>query len=174
MEKSPNKQVNNQQRQRQSIQNSNTRTGNNKSSERNKRYSQGQGRNPVNEGNNVLKVQQGNKKRPLDQDRMKGHDNVKTAPKGRDQNLTEKQDTKHVTFHQNKSNKSNSGATPGGNPRYGRNTPRNPGRRNETLRKSITAPKRIETLEDIQAEIERIDKDIQFEIKQIRAVKLSV
>lgn len=35
-------------------------------------------------------------------------------------------------------------------------------------------PKRIETVEDIQADIERIDKDIQFEIKQIRAVKLGL
>jgi hypothetical protein len=34
--------------------------------------------------------------------------------------------------------------------------------------------KRIETVEDIQADIERIDKDIQFEIKQIRAVKLGL
>lgn len=33
---------------------------------------------------------------------------------------------------------------------------------------------RIETVEDIVADIERVEKDIQFEIKQIRAVKLGL
>lgn len=34
--------------------------------------------------------------------------------------------------------------------------------------------KRIETLEDIKADIERVEKDIQLEIKQIRAIKLGL
>lgn len=37
-----------------------------------------------------------------------------------------------------------------------------------------TQAKRTETLEDIKADIERIDKEIQFEIKQIKAVKLGL
>jgi hypothetical protein len=35
-------------------------------------------------------------------------------------------------------------------------------------------PKRIETVEDIKADTERIEKDIQFEIKQIRSAKLGL
>lgn len=34
--------------------------------------------------------------------------------------------------------------------------------------------RRIETLDDIKADIERIDKEIQFEIKQIKAVRLGL
>jgi hypothetical protein len=34
--------------------------------------------------------------------------------------------------------------------------------------------KRVETLEDIKADIERVEKDIQLEIKQIRAIKLGL
>ncbi|NLU53595.1 MAG: hypothetical protein GXX10_12130 [Clostridiaceae bacterium] len=33
---------------------------------------------------------------------------------------------------------------------------------------------RVETIEDIMADIERVEKDIQFEIKQIRAIKLGL
>lgn len=161
---------NNQQRQKQSIQNSNTRTGNNRSLGKNKRYSQG--RNANYEENNVMKAQQGNKEGPLNQERAKARDNIKYATKGRDQRQTEKQDPKHVKSHQNKSYKSNSGVSSGGNPRYGRNTSRS-SNHSEILGKSITT-KRIETVEDIQADIERIDKDIQFEIKQIKAIKLGI
>jgi hypothetical protein len=149
MEQNPN----NQQRQRQNIQNSNTRAGNNRSLEKNKRYSQG--RNANNEDN---------------QERMKVRDSIKYGTKGRDQRLTEKQEAKHVKSHQNKSYKSNSGVSLGGNSRYGRNTSRN---HSEILGKSIAA-KRNETVEDIQADIERIEKDIQFEIKQIKAIKLGI
>lgn len=162
----------NQQRQKQSIQNSNTRTGNNRPLERNKRYSQG--RNSNTEDNHNLKVQQGNRERPLGQDRMKGREGMKYGTKGKDQRLTEKisPDVKSVKSNQNKSYKSNSGVSSRGNPRYGRNASRNSGH-NEILGRSIKT-KRIETVEDIQADIERIDKDIQFEIKQIKAVKLGI
>lgn len=43
----------------------------------------------------------------------------------------------------------------------------------EVLGKQSQA-RRIETLEDIKADIERIDKEIQFEIKQIKAVRLGL
>ncbi|HHW23206.1 MAG TPA: hypothetical protein GXX26_10065 [Clostridiaceae bacterium] len=59
----------------------------------------------------------------------------------------------------------------GGNGRF-KNPPRGSGH-NEALGKHTQA-KRVETLEDIKADIERIDKEIQFEIKQIKAVKLGL
>ncbi len=59
-----------------------------------------------------------------------------------------------------------------GNNRYGRNQARNSSH-NEIVGKHAPI-KRVETVEDIQADIERIDKDIQFEIKQIKAVKLGL
>ncbi len=50
---------------------------------------------------------------------------------------------------------------------------RTPPHHGESLIKQIK-PKRIETVEDIQADIERVEKDIQLEIKQIRAIKLGL
>jgi hypothetical protein len=44
---------------------------------------------------------------------------------------------------------------------------------NDVFNRSIK-PKREETIEDIQADIERVEKDIQFEIKQIRSIKLGL
>lgn len=172
MEQNPNNQNNNQQRQKQSMQNSNARPRNNRPLEMNKRFTEG--RNTNTEDNHILKVQQGNKERPLSQDRMKGRESMKYGTKGKDQRPAEKtsQDVKNVKSNQNKSYKSNSGVTSSTNPRFGRNASRNSSH-NEILGRSITT-KRIETVEDIQADIERIDKDIQFEIKQIKAVKLGI
>lgn len=122
----------------------------------------------------VMKTQQGNKDKLLNKENLKGRDN-KYAAKSREQRLVEKtgQDSKQaVKSHQNKSYKSDINVTSGSNNRYGRNAWRNPNH-NEVLGRSITT-KRIETVEDIQADIERIDKDIQFEIKQIKAVKLGL
>ena len=50
--------------------------------------------------------------------------------------------------------------------------PRSPERR--MLDPTRLAKKREETLEDIQADIERVEKDIQFEIKQIQTVILGL
>lgn len=143
---------NNQQKEKQNVQNSNTKSGNREFG-RNKRYPQG--RNHNSDSDNA----------------MKGRDSIKFA-KGKEQKTAEKQYTKNTKSHQNKSYKTNLGAASGRGSRYGRNTSRsaNP---NEILAKSITT-KRIETVEDIQADIERIDKEIQFEIKQIKAIKLGI
>ena len=141
-----------------------------RTTERNKRYSQGRGSNSENE--DAINAQQGDSEKLLSQDYMKGRENIKSMTKGKDQKSTEKQHTKHSKSHQNKSYKSNLGVASGKNSRYGRNATRstNP---SDILVKSITT-KRIETIEDIQADIERIDKEIQFEIKQIKAIKLGI
>jgi len=172
MEQNPNNQNINQQRQKQSMQNGNARPGNSRPLERNKRLTQGHNSNT--EDNHVLKAQHGNKEKPLNQERMKGRESVKYGTNGKDQRSNEKSvhDVKNEKSNQNKSYKSNSGVSSRANPRYGRNASRNSAH-NEILGRSITA-KRIETVEDIQADIERIDKDIQFEIKQIKAVKLGI
>lgn len=155
MEQNPNNQ------QKHSTRNNNTRTGNSKPSEKNKRYSQSHSINS--EENNVMK-----KEGPMNDDRIKVRDNIKYGAKGREQKQTEK----HAKSYQNRSYKSNPGASSGGNSRYGRNASRG-NNHCEVLGKGITS-KRIETVEDIQADIERIEKDIQFEIKQIKAIKLGI
>lgn len=38
----------------------------------------------------------------------------------------------------------------------------------------ITSPKRDESVEDIKMDIEKLEKDIQFEVKQIRSIKLGL
>ena len=43
----------------------------------------------------------------------------------------------------------------------------------ESYNRTIKA-KREETAEDIQADVERVEKDIQFEIKQIKSIKLGL
>lgn len=172
MEQNPNNQNNNQQRQKQGIQNTNRRLDN-RPVERNKQVPHGG--NSSTDDNNIIKTQQGNKERPSNQDRIKGRDNAKYATKNRDQKATEKvsRDIKPtVNSNQNRPYRPDSGFSSGVNTRYGRNASKN-SRRNDILGRSITA-KRIETVEDIQADIERIDKDIQFEIKQIKAVKLGL
>ncbi len=173
MEQNPNNQSNNQQRQKQSIQNTHHRLDNNKPIERDRRFSHG--RNSGADDNNIVKSQQGNKEKISNQDRMKDRDNVKYATKSRDQKVADKtsRDVKTtVKSHQNRPYKSDSGFSSGENAHYGRNVSRNSSS-NDILGRSITT-KRIETVEDIQADIERIDKDIQFEIKQIKAVKLGL
>lgn len=42
------------------------------------------------------------------------------------------------------------------------------------LSSKVIKTRHIETVEDIQADIERVEKDIQLEIKQIRAIKLGL
>lgn len=44
----------------------------------------------------------------------------------------------------------------------------------ESLISRIANPKREETVEDIQMDIEKLEKDIQFEVKQIRSTKLGL
>lgn len=44
----------------------------------------------------------------------------------------------------------------------------------DSLVARIANPKREETIEDIQMDIEKLEKDIQFEIKQIRSTKLGL
>lgn len=160
---------NNQQKEKQNLQNNNARSGN-RATDRNKRYSQGRNANIENEG--VINAQQGGNEKLLSQDQMKGRESIKPMTKGKEQKQPEKQHTKNTKPHQNKPYKSNLGVTSNRGSRYGRNATRstNP---NEILAKSITT-KRIETIEDIQADIERIDKEIQFELKQIKAIKLGI
>lgn len=38
----------------------------------------------------------------------------------------------------------------------------------------IANPKREESVDDIRMDIEKLEKDIQFEIKQIRSIKLGL
>lgn len=44
----------------------------------------------------------------------------------------------------------------------------------ESLVSRIANPKREETIEDIRMDIEKLEKEIQFEIKQIRSTKLGL
>lgn len=44
----------------------------------------------------------------------------------------------------------------------------------ENLVARITNPKREESVDDIKMDIEKLEKDIQFEVKQIRSVKLGL
>ncbi|NLG89570.1 MAG: hypothetical protein GX494_10265 [Clostridiaceae bacterium] len=44
----------------------------------------------------------------------------------------------------------------------------------ENLVARISNPKREESIDDIKLDIEKIEKDIQFEIKQIRSIKLGL
>lgn len=44
----------------------------------------------------------------------------------------------------------------------------------ESFATKIANPKREETVEDIKMDIDKLEKDIQFEIKQIRSVKLGL
>lgn len=172
MEQNQKNQNNNQQRQKQSNQNTRIRQENSRPLERNKRFSHS--RNSNTGDNYTANAQQGNREKPLNKDRLKGRDS-RYATKSREQKLSEKTnpDVKQaVKSNQNKTYKYDSGFASGGNTRYGRNDSRN-SIHNEILGRSITS-KRIETVEDIQADIERIDKDIQFEIKQIKAVKLGL
>jgi len=159
---------NNQQKEKQDLQINDAKAGH-RTTERNKNYSQGLSSNTENE--DVNNAQRGDSEKLLSQDSMKGRDNNKSMTKGKEQKPTEKH-SKHSKPHQNKSYKSSLGIGSNRNSRYGRNATRstNP---SEILAKSITT-KRIETIEDIQADIERIDKEIQFEIKQIKAIKLGI
>ncbi|HEY8500791.1 MAG TPA: hypothetical protein VIL89_09240 [Clostridia bacterium] len=44
----------------------------------------------------------------------------------------------------------------------------------ESLVARISNPKREESIDDIKMDIEKIEKDIQFEMKQIRSIKLGL
>ncbi|HAA25197.1 MAG TPA: hypothetical protein DCE11_03625 [Ruminiclostridium sp.] len=44
----------------------------------------------------------------------------------------------------------------------------------DSLVARISNPKREESIDDIKLDIEKIEKDIQFEIKQIRSIKLGL
>lgn len=44
----------------------------------------------------------------------------------------------------------------------------------ESVMSRISNPKREETIEDIRMDIEKLEKEIQFEIKQIRSTKLGL
>lgn len=44
----------------------------------------------------------------------------------------------------------------------------------ESIVSRIANPKREETIEDIKMDIEKLEKEIQFEIKQIRSIKLGL
>lgn len=66
----------------------------------------------------------------------------------------------------------NQNAPSGGNNNRFRGSSRGSGH-NESAGKHPQV-KRVETIDDIKADIERIDKEIQFEIRQIRSVRLGL
>jgi len=79
------------------------------------------------------------------------------------------------TSDQGKYQQNPSGSAQGGNynqGRFGRNSIH--GTIHGDIAPRHIKPKRIETIEDIRADIERVEKDIQLEIKQIRAAKLGL
>ncbi|MGI6084599.1 MAG: hypothetical protein ACOYIF_04050 [Acetivibrionales bacterium] len=161
MEQNQNNKLSKNQHHKQGYQNTRVRQENSRSTEKNKQFLRG--RNSNANDNSIEKIQQGNKDKSLNQDRAKNRDRY--AAKSREKKVA-------VKSNQTKTGKSDSGSASGYNTRYGRNTSKNL-IHSEILGKNIS-PKRVETLEDIQADIERIDKDIQFEIKQIKAVKLGL
>lgn len=173
MDHNPNTQNGNQHNQKGNLPNSRSRFDNNKRPDRNRRY--GQDKNPNAEGNRVVKAQLGNKDKSSNQDRQKGRDDVKHSAKPRENKSVDKisHEAKHADKAQlKKTYKSNQSNSSGSYSRYGRNGSRNTGH-SEIFGRHINT-KHIETVEDIKADIERIDKDIQFEIKQIKAVKLGL
>lgn len=144
----------------------------------------GRDRRDVHEKNQNSEINRGIKAKPSDkmsgQDRIKGQDDGRYTQKNREQKGVErinidgkhqpriKNQTQNVQSPKQGQNVSMSGV----NNRYGRNLLKN-SPHNEIMGKHAPI-KRVETVEDIQADIERIDKDIQFEIKQIKAVKLGL
>lgn len=101
--------------------------------------------------------------------------------------MNQKRDGQRSNFHRNNNSMNNSGNN-------GRNDNRNDNRnenrndnRNDFHKKPqqprynsenyaarIVTPKREETIDDIKMDIEKLEKDIQFEIKQIRSVRLGL
>lgn len=149
----------------------------------------GKDRRDTHEKNQNSEINRGVKAKPVDkmpgQDRIKGQDDARYTQKNREQKGVERIsiDGKHQPRTKNTvpQNQTQNVPSPkqgqnisvgGGNNRYGRNVVKNSSH-NEIMGKHAPI-RRIETVEDIQADIERIDKDIQFEIKQIKAVKLGL
>jgi len=52
--------------------------------------------------------------------------------------------------------------------------PQHPRSNSENYAARVLTTKREETVDDIKMDIEKLEKDIQFEIKQIRSVKLGM
>ena len=167
MDLNPNTQNNNKQNQKENLLNTRSKFDNNKRSDKNRSYPQGKNQNT--EGNRAAKAQLGNNNKPINQDRLKGRDDAQYSDRPRGHKTEGKQDSKVQLKQPYNSNRNNSS---GNSPRYGRNSGRNAGY-NEILGRHINT-RQIETIDDIKADIERIDKDIQFEIKQIKAVKLGL
>jgi hypothetical protein len=75
-------------------------------------------------------------------------------------------------YSQRKENAPRSGFRKGSRSDYNKN--RHQRYNTDSLVARISNPKRDETIEDIIMDIEKLEKDIQFEIKQIRSVKLGL
>ncbi len=109
-------------------------------------------------------------------DRTRAQSDSKYPQKPKEQKAVDRPRSEQAGKTQSQPNKSqasqNHGAGSNNNNRYARNPLHNVTLGDTAARHII--PKRIETVEDIQADIERVEKDIQFEIKQIRAVKLGL
>lgn len=116
-----------------------------------------------------------NKDKSGDQDqiRFKGKDDTKytSKPKGIERISIDGKQKSRNSKNTASSGLYQSSKSGGGNSRY-RSSPRNSSHSEISGRRAQS--RRTETLEDIKADIERIDKDIQFEIKQIKAVKLGL
>lgn len=167
---------NNNQNQRGNLQNNRGRSDN-RFSGRDRQYNHDKNQ------NTAMKAKPGDK--VSGQDSIKGHEDTRQpsknrAPKGVEHiSIDGKQQQRAIknaiSQNQNQSVQSpkpGQNVPAGGNNRYGRNPVRSSSH-NDAIGRHASV-KRVETVEDIQADIERIDKDIQFEIKQIKAVKLGL
>lgn len=164
MDNSPNTQKNNQQNQRERVRNTHQKV-------ENKGNLITQGRAPNKDRNSVVRSE--NKRMDSGPNSTKGRDNYRHSnkPRGSKAPVINPQDTKSVDKAK-QTVRSDNNPKPVNRPRYGKNTGRASGR-NETKPRNIRT-RQFETVEDIQADIERIDKDIQFEIKQISTIKLGL
>lgn len=109
------------------------------------------------------------------QDKAKNQNDLKYNQKPREQKSNDRAKPEYPVKAQQSAHAANTGSnnnTANSQNRFSKNITNNSGHMDSVV-KNIK-PKRIETVEDIQADIERIDKDIQFEIKQIKAVKLGL
>lgn len=171
MENSPNKQRNNQPNQKERSRASRSRYDNNKR-DNNKLYPQVKTSN-TDESRAAKSINSVSGDRIGNQNQAKGRENPRYSDKSRENRDT--QNNTHDKAHFNKSKqtyKSGQNSSYGNKPRYGRSSGRSTNR-NEFKERAIKT-KHIETVEDILADIERIDKDIQFEIKQIKTIKLGL
>lgn len=168
-----NPQQNNSQNQPQKANNQNIRSQSERSRSNNQDRRPSQDGNQNHERNRSNDRNQAGERNQLSKnDRTRGQIDSKYAHKSREQRGSEQaKDSQPIKYQPNQPSSAHS-INNNNQSRYTK-SPFHNAIHGDSAAKYIK-PVRIETVEDIQADLERVEKDIQFEIKQIRAVKLSL